>query len=294
MRTKFDSKYLICTKCKNTIIIAKHPHAIPQYLPNIYNPYKDPDGLLNNAKVVLNKNITNPLNRTTGLLENIFNPLVDPYVIEKEFERFLKIVAKREFNDWKNNLKVREKEVFDKIHNNKQCFDGYSKDKILKNITDNSFINPVEKSFINKNTNSLYNQSKQIYNMYPKSSKLTKLTINREREKDPELTNLKNYSEKTDKELLKSLPEYYYKVDEDLNPYKNNIQDLLYKEVFERSKIKFRNISGGLGDGNNLVKNNVYNSEVRNLIKQRSDYSYKDADENIYNPQYLSKFANKY
>ena len=38
MRTKADSRFLICSKCKNTILIAKHPSAIPQYLPNIHNP----------------------------------------------------------------------------------------------------------------------------------------------------------------------------------------------------------------------------------------------------------------
>lgn len=110
MRTKRESRYLICPKCHNTILIAKHPHSLPQYLPNIYNPYHDPKSNLTKTKIITVKNINNPLNRSTGLLESIFNPLVDPYAIEKEFERFLKRIANREFTKLREDIAKKERE----------------------------------------------------------------------------------------------------------------------------------------------------------------------------------------
>ena len=228
MRTKSDSRYLICTKCHNTILIAKHPHSLPQYINNIYNPYKDPEGVLSNAKTVLVKNITNPLNRTTGLLENIFNPLVDPYAIEKEFERFLRIVANREFDTWKNKLKLKESQL------TTNYFEGSNKYNVLKPLLDLD----TEKGN-NRYTNQLSNISY---------------------ERDPILKKT-GYIISNNSSFIPAGKEYYFQ-DKYNNPYKDNKLDIDKNALEKKLLTKLGNSNNYFN--NFLNEKNKFNIESTN------------------------------
>lgn len=222
MRTKSDSRYIICSKCHNTILIAKHPNAIPQYINRIHNPYRDPEGLLNpeNTKTILVKNINNPLNRTTGLLESIFNPLVDPYAIEKEFERFLRIVANKEFNSWKNNLKKKEKEL------SLNYFEGSNKYNIFKPLLDlNKYnLNHLKNKRYDENNSYIYNGN----NKYERYDYLKKT----------------GYVINTNDNLSAFVPlskEYNFNAYEYRNPYKDNNSDNVYNYIQKRLNYKLGN-----------------------------------------------------
>lgn len=152
MKTKKESKYLICNKCKNTIIIDNTNSD------KILNPYLKNNNNISELKSI--KKIINPLNKKNGLLENIFNPMLDSNIIEKEFEMFLRIVAKREFEKWKFELQNKEKELSLKY------FEGYKKSEIINEICKNTKKNSNNKdNFIllkkenNETKNSKYYKS---------------------------------------------------------------------------------------------------------------------------------------
>lgn len=307
MRTKNDSRFLICTKCHNTIIIAKHPHAIPQYLPNICNPYKDKDGILSDAKVVLNKNVVNPLNRTTGLLESIFNPLVDPYAIEKEFERFLKKVAQKEFSNWNEKVNLREKQ----LSNN--YFEGLKKEKVFRPLLDLNVEqisslyrgNNYSGNYLNDNNKSKTTYEDSLYkqnNDVPQSSVFKKagyssLFQSNDRTKN---NSLHNYSKQTEHNLINSMPEYFFNDNEYKNPYKNNDKETLYKSIFNRHKYNHSNISNGLnfniGGGSDYTskfKSESKMNEYKKYIEERSNFDYDKASRFVYNPVLLPNITKR-
>lgn len=156
MKTKKESKYLICNKCKNTIIIENTNSE------HILNPYLDNHTNNISSELKSIKKIINPLNKKNGLLENIFNPMLDSNVIEKEFEMFLRIVAKREFEKWKIDLQNKEKELSLKY------FEGYKKSEINNEICLNAKKNSnnINNFIISKKQNNNEIKTSKYYKSY--------------------------------------------------------------------------------------------------------------------------------